>query len=192
MADDGENPLLAATIPEPLPAPSSALEGIFRQFHSQVFSAAYRITGSSQDAEDVLQTVFVRLLKRQDDIDLQPSPGAYLHRAAVNAALDLMRARSRNRNIPLDDGTGEPLPIESPEPHPERLQHDRELRRGLRQAILGLTPKNAEIFMLRFLEGVSNSEIADILGMTQTAVGVALHRSRHQVAKELRSFVGGN
>jgi RNA polymerase sigma-70 factor (ECF subfamily) len=191
MEDEGE-PLLAATIQEPLPAPSSALESIFRQYHGQVFSAAYRVTGSAHDAEDVLQTVFVRLLKRQDDIDLQPSPGAYLHRAAVNAAVDLMRSRSRNRSVPLDDGSGEPLPLESNSPQPDRLQHDRELRRGLRQAILGLTPKNAEIFMLRFLEGVSNSEIAELLGMTQTAVGVALHRARHQVAKELRSFVGEN
>lgn len=192
MKVEGEEPLLAATLQEPLPSPSTELEEIFRLYHGQVYSAAYRITGSNQDAEDVLQTVFVRLLKRQDDIDLQPSPGAYLHRAAVNAALDLMRSRSRRRSVPLDDATGEPLPIESPEPRADRLQHDRELRRSLREAVLGLTPKNAEIFMLRFLEGVSNSEIAEILGMTQTAVGVALHRARHQVAKELRSFVGGH
>jgi RNA polymerase sigma-70 factor, ECF subfamily len=184
--------LLAAILHEPLPQPGSRLETIFREYHSQVFNAAYRVTGSAQDAEDVLQTVFVRLLKRQDELDLTPSPGAYLHRAAVNAALDLMRARTRNKAVALDDLEASATPLESPDPHPERLHHDRELRRGLRQAILGLSPKNAEIFILRFLEGVSNSEIAELLGMTQTAVGVALHRSRHQVQKEIRSFVGGN
>lgn len=180
----------AATVHEMLPAPSGALESIFREYHGQVFSAAYRVTGSAQDAEDVLQTVFLRLLKRQPELDLEPSPGAYLHRAAVNAALDLMRSRSRTKSVPLDDF--DPMPLPSPDPHPERLQQDRELRRGLRQAIQGLTPKNAEIFVLRFIEGVSNIEIAEILGMTQTAVGVALHRARHQVAKEIRSFVGEN
>lgn len=187
----GDALLAAATAHEVLPAPTGALESIFREFHGQVFSAAYRITGSAQDAEDVLQTVFLRLLKRQSDLDLEPSPGAYLHRAAVNAALDLMRSRSRTKSVPLDD-FGDPLPLPSPDPHPERLQQDRELRRGLRQAIQGLTAKNAEIFVLRFIEGVSNIEIAEILGMTQTAVGVALHRARHQVAKEIRSFVGEN
>ena len=189
----GGSPLsaAAATVHEILPAPSGALESIFREYHGQVFGAAFRITGSSQDAEDVLQTVFLRLLKRQEELDLEPSPGAYLHRAAVNAALDLMRTRSRTRSVPLDDFE-QPITIESPAPHPEQLQQDRELRRGLRQAIQGLTPKNAEIFVLRFIEGVSNIEIAEILGMTQTAVGVALHRARHQVAKEIRSFVGEN
>lgn len=186
----GDALLAAATVHEVLPAPTGALESIFREFHGQVFSAAYRITGSAQDAEDVLQTVFLRLLKRQSELDLEPSPGAYLHRAAVNAALDLMRSRSRTKSVPLDDFDSMPLP--SPDPHPERLQQDRELRRGLRQAIQGLTVKNAEIFVLRFIEGVSNIEIAEILGMTQTAVGVALHRARHQVAKEIRSFVGEN
>lgn len=186
----GDALLAAATVHEVLPAPTGALESIFREFHGQVFSAAYRITGSAQDAEDVLQTVFLRLLKRQSELDLEPSPGAYLHRAAVNAALDLMRSRSRTKSVPLDDF--DPMPLPSPDPHPERLQQDRELRRGLRQAIQGLTAKNAEIFVLRFIEGVSNIEIAEILGMTQTAVGVALHRARHQVAKEIRSFVGEN
>lgn len=188
----GDALLAAATVHEMLPAPSGALESIFREYHGQVFSAAYRVTGSSQDAEDVLQTVFLRLLKRQSELDLEPSPGAYLHRAAVNASLDLMRSRSRTKSVPLDDFEKEPMPLPSPDPHPERLQQDRELRRGLRQAIQGLTAKNAEIFVLRFIEGVSNIEIAEILGMTQTAVGVALHRARHQVAKEIRSFVGGN
>ncbi|MEM6797480.1 MAG: sigma-70 family RNA polymerase sigma factor, partial [Acidobacteriota bacterium] len=73
---------------------------------------------------------------------------------------------------------------------PERAQSDRELRRGLRQAVLSLSDKAAEIFTLRFLEGVPNQEIADQLGMTQNAVGVALHRARNQVQKEIRSFVG--
>ncbi len=188
----GANLLAAATVQEMLPPPSGALEIIFREYHGQVFSAAYRVTGSAQDAEDVLQTVFLRLLKRQDELDLEPSPGAYLHRAAVSASLDLMRSRSRTRAVALDDFDFEPMPLASPDPHPERLQQDRELRRGLRQAIQGLTEKSAEIFVLRFIEGVSNIEIADLLGMTQTAVGVALHRARHQVAKEIRSFVGEN
>lgn len=174
----------------PLAAPSSHLEGIFQEYHGKVFAAAYRVTGSAQDAEDVLQTVFLRLLKRQDTLDLSPSPGAYLHRAAVNASLDLIRSKARSSSQPLDDLTVPPTEAESQSP--ERAQHDRELRRSLRQAITGLTPKSAEIFVLRFFEGVGNKDIADQLGMTQAAVGVALHRARNQVKEEIRSFVGDN
>ncbi len=182
--------MLAQIHPDTLPSPSGELERIFQSHQGSVFAAAYRVTGSAQDAEDVLQTVFLRLLRRQDELDLSPSPGGYLHRAAVNASLDLMRARSRSRSIPLDELNAPPA--EGPAASPDRRQQDREMRRGLRQAILGLSTKNAEIFTLRFLEGTPNREIADMLGMSQTAVGVALHRARAQVKKELSTFVGGN
>ncbi len=181
--------MLAATYAKSLPGPSADLERIFQQHHSRVFATAYRVTGSAQDAEDCLQTVFLRLLRRQDSLDLSPSPGSYLHRAAVNAALDLMRARSRSRSIPLDDME---VPPADGEASPDRRQQDRELRRGLRQAILQLSPKSATIFSMRFLEGTPNREIAEAMNMSQAAVGVALHRARNQVKKEMSSFVGGN
>lgn len=180
----------AEDMPAPLSEPSGQLEEIFQSFHGKVFAAAYRVTGSAQDAEDVLQTVFLRLLKRQDTLDLSPSPGAYLHRAAVNASLDLIRSKARSSSLPLDD-LGAP-PAEPESRSPERSQHDRELRRSLRHAITGLTAKSAEIFVLRFFEGQANKDIADQLGMTQAAVGVALHRARNLVKEEIRSFVGEN
>lgn len=180
--------LAAVTHDDPLPPPSGGLERIFQDSHGQIFATAYRITGSAQDAEDVLQTVFLRLLRRQDELDLSPSPSSYLHRAAVNASLDLLRSRARSRTVHLDDFE---LP-EGPHRSPDRLQEDREMRGLLRQALLTLTPKSAEIFSLRFLEDCSNQEIAKTLGMSQTAVGVALHRARNQVKKEIRSLVGGN
>ncbi len=182
--------MLVANPTETLPAPSTELDEVFQRYHGKVFAAAYRVTGSAHDAEDVLQTVFLRLLKRQHEMQLDPNPGAYLHRAAVNAGLDLMRARSRKRSIALDDL--DVPPEGSRVDSPENRQQDRDLRRGLRQAVLGLSEKAAEIFTLRFLEGVSNREIAELMGMSQTAVGVALHRARAQVKDEIRSFVGDN
>jgi RNA polymerase sigma-70 factor (ECF subfamily) len=164
-----------------LPPPSGNLEHLFQEHHGQIFGAAYRVTGSSQDAEDVLQTVFLRLLRREA-LDLSPSPGAYLHRAAVNASLDLMRVRGRSSSIPIDE-----LDVPTDDATPDRRQQDRETRLQLRQAILALSPKSAEIFSLRFLEGLSNRDIAKTLGMTQTAVGVTLHRARAQVKKDLHA-----
>ncbi len=181
--------MLALTHAEPTAGPSEELERVFQRHHSRVFGTAYRVTGSAQDAEDCLQTVFLRLLRRRGSLDLSPSPGSYLHRAAVNAALDLMRARSRSRSIPLDDME---VPPADGEASPDRRQQDREVRRGLRQAILQLTPKSAAIFSMRFLDGTPNREIAEALNMSQAAVGVALHRARNQVKKEMSSLVGGN
>ena len=180
--------MLTAVTQSAPPPPSASLEMIFQDHYSQVYATAYRLTGSSQDAEDVLQTVFLRLLKRRDEIDLSPSPVSYLHRAAVNASLDLLRARTRSRSVALDELEA-PLAAGEGEASPERRQEDREMRGVLRQALTQLTPKSAEIFSLRFLEDLSNREIARALNMTQTAVGVALHRARNQVRKEIRSIV---
>ncbi len=180
----------AVTNATSMPGPSGDLSRIFQQHHERVFTTAYRVTGSAQDAEDCLQTVFLRLLRRQDRLNLSPSPTSYLHRAAVNAALDLLRARARSKSIPLDEL--EAPPADGARPDPERRRQDREVRRALRQAILQLPPKSATIFTMRFLEDTPNREIADALQMTQAAVGVALHRARNQVKQEMASFVGGH
>src|SRR5215217_9020184 len=104
--DEKEVEAVSAAALQPLRQPPEALEVMFRQHHEAVFRTAYRITGDAMDAEDVLQTVFVRLLRRDDGREpLAPEDGAgrYLHRAAVNAALDLLRRRKRRPAVALDE-----------------------------------------------------------------------------------------
>jgi RNA polymerase sigma-70 factor (ECF subfamily) len=169
--------------------PPEGLESLFREHHGAIFRAAYRITGDAADAEDVLQTVFTRLLRREEQPDLSESAGSYLHRAAVNAALDLMRARKRARTIGL---SGERIVdlVDETEPGPERRQGSRELARRLREAMTRLSPRQAEIFTLRYFEGLGNLEISKLLGATQTSIAVILHRARHRLQKELGSLEG--
>ena len=90
--------------------PPSELETLFQAHHGRVFRTAQRITGSAADAEDVLQTVFLRLIKGQDDYDWSRNPEAYLSRAAINASLDLLRSRTRARAVALDDQLGRLCP----------------------------------------------------------------------------------
>src|SRR5258708_38477616 len=78
-----------------------ALERIFTEHKDLVFRAAYRVTGNAGDAEDVLQVVFLRLLRQERPPEITHMR-AYLHRAAVNAALDLIRLRKAAK-IPLED-----------------------------------------------------------------------------------------
>jgi RNA polymerase sigma-70 factor (ECF subfamily) len=178
-----------AVYTEPLTSPPpGALETLFREHHGAVYRAAYRITGNAMDAEDVLQTVFTRLLRREEQPDLSESAGSYLHRAAVNAALDLMRRRKRSRRVDLDE-VGESL-VDSADPGPERLRGSRELKTRLREAMSQLSPRQAEIFTLRYLEGLGNLEIARLLGASQTSIAVLLHRARHRLQKELGSLEG--
>lgn len=168
--------------------PPEALEALFREHHGAVFRAAYRITGDAADAEDVLQTVFTRLLRREEQPDLSESAGSYLHRAAVNAALDLIRARKRARTVDLAD-VSEHL-VDQADPGPERRQGSRELAQRLRDAMTRLSPRQAEIFTMRYFEGLGNLEISKMLGATQTSIAVILHRARHRLQQELGSLQG--
>jgi len=178
----------AAAYERPLDRPPEALDSLFREHHGAVYRAAYRITGNAMDAEDVLQTVFTRLLRREEQPDLSESAGSYLHRAAVNAALDLMRRRKRSRRVDLDE-VGETL-VDASDRGPERTRGNRELKTRLREAMSRLSPRQAEIFTLRYLEGLGNLEIARLLGASQTSIAVLLHRARHRLQKELRPFEG--
>jgi len=178
----------AAAYQQPLTSPPGALEALFREYHGAVYRAAYRITGNAMDAEDVLQTVFTRLLRREEQPDLSENAGSYLHRAAVNAALDLMRRRKRARKVDLDE-VGDDL-VDTHDPGPERARGSREIKTRLREAMSQLSPRQAEIFTLRYLEGLGNLEIANLLGASQTSIAVLLHRARHRLQKELGSLEG--
>jgi RNA polymerase sigma factor (sigma-70 family) len=102
-----------------------------------------------------------------------------LRRAAINAALDVIRSRQANPVVELPD-----LPVEI-------VQNDTgDLRQALGRALAQLKARPAEIFALRFLEGFSNPQIARMLGISQVLVAVIVHRARQQLRKELGSYLG--
>src|SRR4051812_9887244 len=165
------------------------LEAIFKEHHGMVFRAAYRVTGNAGDSEDVLQTVFLRLVKRDPDADPVGNITSFLHRAAVNAALDLVRSRQNIRNIPLDEL--EPVLAEGSHRSPDRLQISGEIRDWLRDALGRLNPRIAEMFTLRFFEGKDNPEIAKLMNTTPGTVAVTLSRTRDRLQKEYQAYQGG-
>lgn len=167
----------------------TALEAVFREHAADVIRAAYRVTGSMSDAEDVLQTVFLRLANRESSVDLGPGAGAYLRRAAVNAALDVVRSRRRRRAVAWDDEAGPDPADEAADP--ERRRSGREAGAQVRSALARLNPKAAQVFALRYFEGLGNKEIARALAMSQTAVAVTLHRTRSRLRQELGTPLGG-
>lgn len=195
MSNDHEEEMQSATAgypagPPGADSPGRDFEELFERYHSLIVGTAFRVTGNGEDAEDVLQTVFIRLLKRWDGLDLSSRPASYLRRAAVNASLDLLRARSRAASIPLDDDAAPELE-ETAVASPDQRRLDAEMRRRLREALLELSERSARVFTLRYLEEIDNKEIARMLGMSQTAVAVMLHRARHRVRDHLSEFIGG-
>ena len=167
--------------------PAGELETLFQTHHGRVFRTAQRITGSAADAEDVLQTVFLRLIKGQETYDLSRNPEAYLSRAAINASLDLLRSRNRSKSVTLED-----LNIDTIAGHsrsPEALHADRELQTLVRESVARLGKTAGEMFVLRYYEGLDNKEIAAVMETSPLVVGVVLHRARTRLRKEIGHYL---
>ena len=165
------------------------LERIYLEQHRRVFGAAYKLLGNAEDAEDVLQTVFLRLARRVADPVSMKSVESYLYRAAVNAALDLLRSRRDKTSVSLDqDDVSANLAIAfSADP-----DTGMDLKRWIRQALPKLNPRAAEMFVLRYVEDIDNRQIASMFQTSQATVAVTLFRTRTQLKKDFKAYMRGS
>lgn len=147
---------------------------LYERHCAAVFRAALRITGNPADAEDVLQTVFVRVLARAAALDASELSAAYFRRAAVNAAVDLLRRRAVHAESVYDDGA----------PH-AAVEPPSLLKERLRRAIATLESEDASLFLLRYVEGLSIEELAGMFQLQANNVTVRLHRIRLRLWAEM-------
>lgn len=147
---------------------------LYQRHYEAVFRAAFRVTGSAADAEDVLQTVFLRVLSQSGHEEADRRPTAYFRRAAVNAAVDLLRRRVIRAETDYDDQA----------PH-AAVEPALLLKEQLRRAIATLDRDDATLFLLRYVEGLSNQELADEFQLEKNNVAVRLHRIRMRLQSEM-------
>ena len=173
--------------PPAIPARAATwLEDLFEEHHRQMFHTAYRVLGDAGDAEDVLQTVFLRMLNRPPQSLDTGRAGGYLRRAAINASLDLIRARKRSRLVALDQQVLEEVgPAVDAASDPARRFASLELRDRLRRELAEVSPRAAEMFVLRYFEGYRNSEIGPMMDTSRMTVAVTLHRLRKRLGAAL-------
>jgi RNA polymerase sigma-70 factor, ECF subfamily len=154
--------------------PPAAFAELYERHAEAVFRAALRVTGSPADAEDVLQTVFLRVLVRGREAEDVTQPGAYFRRAAVNAAVDVLRRRDLHAESAYDDAA----------PH-AAIPAPGLLKERLRRALATLEHDDASLFLLRHVEGLSNEELAGMFGIEKNNVAVRLHRIRQRLKAEM-------
>jgi len=157
---------------------SPDFEEIYRQHSPMVYRTARAVTGSADDAEDVLQTIFLKLIREEFSSQLTKNPKAYLYRMAVNMSLDLLRARRRRTftheveqletSVAAAGGT-----------------YDDELHKRLNDALAGLSPEAAQILILRYVHNYSDAEISKLLGTSRGAIALRLFRLRARLKKVL-------
>lgn len=173
----------SATVLKMQPPAVPWIEQIFREHHQLVYRTACVITGSPDDAEDVLQTIFLRLLAQGVTPNLK-DPKAYFYSAAVKTSLNVLRARRRHV-LTADSDV-----FEAP-PHSGDSQIDHLLRSQLYQAIESLSPRTVEILMLRYVEDLTEPQIAKMLGRSRGTVAVTLFRAIARLRKLLRTNPSG-
>jgi RNA polymerase sigma-70 factor (ECF subfamily) len=162
-------PILMSSSP-----PVAGFAELYQRHYEAVFRAALRVTGNPADAEDVLQTVFVRVLARGADADEVSLPAAYFKRAAVNAAVDVLRRRELRAESDYDNRA----------PHAIVQPHGL-LKEQLRRAIAALDSDDASLFLLRHVEGMSIEELAGMFEIQKNNVTVRLHRIRQRLQAEM-------
>jgi RNA polymerase sigma-70 factor (ECF subfamily) len=133
------------------------------------FRTAWRILGHAADTEDVVQESLLEAFEVHN-AQAVANWGGLLRRIATYRALDALR---RRRPEPLD-----PAPLADPGAPPDAAVIEHELHERLRAAIAGLPPREGEVFAMRYFGEMSNSEIAESLGIPTGAVAVALHKAR--------------
>jgi len=175
------SPASARVVELPGMIPTTPLAGfgaLYERHYETVFRVALRVTGNAADAEDVLQTVFLRVLTRGDDAASRPA--AYFKRAAVNAAVDVLRRREVRAESAYDEEA--PHPAHAPQ---LAVQPPVLLKERLRRAIATLESDDASLFLLRHVEGLTIDELAGMFEIEKNNVAVRLHRIRRRLQAEL-------
>jgi len=153
------------------------IAALVERYGRMVYVTAYRILGNAEDADDALQEVFLRLLRRSRDRGGSEDVrdwGAYLKLVATRCAVDVLRGRSNRRteNLEATDLVG------FDDVDPSRLASQRQKADMLRKALSLMPERDAQVFALRCFDDLSYEMIATQMSLSVSQVGVILHRTR--------------
>jgi len=161
---------------ENVPPWAPNFDRLFREHYRFVYRTAYGVTGCAEDADDVLQTIFLRLVARKTPPDFEKNPKAYLYRAGVNLALNTVRQRRHNVSADHLEGV-----VQETQAAESEILED--LHGRLYRAMANLPPKTAEMLVLRYVHNFTDAEIAKLLGTSRVVVAVRLSRARARLKK---------
>jgi len=165
------------------------------EYSTQIYRLALKMLGDEQDAEDVLQNTFMKVLQSIDKFEGRSSLSTWLYRIGVNEALMLLRRQKPTIPVAMDyeDDDNE---IRHPTQFtdwcclPEEDLLSEEARRHLDKAIRRLPEKLQVVFLLRDIEGLSIRETSEALDLSETAVKTRLLRARLNLREQLSTYYG--
>jgi RNA polymerase sigma-70 factor (ECF subfamily) len=187
----------SALIAEAKAGSYAAFEELVNRYEKKIYRLGLNITGSPEDAEDLLQESFLKAFKHLPEFREDSRFYTWLVRIAVNEGLMKLRKRRSDRTVPLgevedEDGNVMPHDFADWKPNPEQLLARSELETILHNAAETLPPIFRSVFFLRDVEGLSTEETAQLLKLSEGAVKARLFRARMRLRDELsKIFRGG-
>jgi RNA polymerase sigma-70 factor, ECF subfamily len=167
---------------------SAIFEGLMRKTHRQAFSLAYRLTGNSAEAEDLVQESFVRAFRFFGKYDPAMPFSSWLYRIMTNAHIDSVRRKGKLKTMSLEQGgvdgnTTWDLPdLDS---SPDRMMLHEALDEPVQKALSSMTPEFRMAVLLADVEGMAYEEIAEVMRTSVGTVRSRIHRGRKQIRKHL-------
>ena len=169
-----------------------SFEELISRYSNKVFSLASRLTRNQEDAEEVLQDVFVTVHRKIAGFEGKSSFSSWLYRVTVNAAFMKLRKRKQDQTVPLEELVQQVhvvAALKSPESaYVDSLSIRNEMLEALETAIRKLPDDYRPVFILRDVDGLTSREVSRILDLTVPAVKSRLHRSRLMLRRRLNRF----
>ena len=172
---------------------SEAFHALVERHSRAVYRLAYRMTGSPQDAEDVVQETFLKAYKQLGRFESRANFGTWLHRIAVNCSIDLIRSRPHREAAhdgpDLEQFGAAVERTDTSGATPERLMLSTEVQERIGAAMSGLSAMERAAFMLRHFEGRSIEEISQSLGLKTNATKHSIFRAVRKMRAALEPLV---
>jgi RNA polymerase sigma-70 factor, ECF subfamily len=175
-----------------------AFDALFQRHFRMVYRQAIRLTGNHEEAEEVVQEVFLTIYEKARTFRGAAAFSTWLYRVTANAALSKLRRRKKGEELPLDDylpsfredGHHQVRPVVDWSNELEERLASEERQRLIQQALDQLSPMDKAVVVLSDLEGLSDREIGSALGLSVSAVKARLHRSRLFLRGKLAATLG--
>lgn len=171
--------------------PQRDFAALYLEYHPKVIKYLRRLVGDA-DAEDVAQEAFVKISRSLDGFRGEAQLSTWIYRIAANAAMDHLRkpqAQTKRQIsiLTLDDNPGDTgdAALTDGDPLADTLLIRKDMNECIRGLVNDLPDNYREVLALSDLEGFTNAEIADLLGLTIDTVKIRLHRARVQLKKSM-------
>jgi RNA polymerase sigma-70 factor (ECF subfamily) len=175
---------------------SAAVEALFDRYHGKVVDLAMSILKNKSDAEEAAQDVFLPVVRKADRFQGNSALSSWIYRICVYTCLMRLRKSRRTETVPIEEFLpvftkegAHASPVKDWSKEVERRMFDKELGQVIRQFTDELSEKYRVVFVLSDVEGLTNEETAQVLGLTIATVKSRLHRARLYLRERLARYL---